>query len=394
MGAPRNIAIVGAGISGLTLALTLAKFGLRVTVLEQKAEVAEFGAGLQISSNARKCLDALGLRDAVAAASFEPRGIDLYPFASDKPLQTLSLGKAIADRFGAPYAVMHRGDLAAVLYAAAKRFANIEIVFGVEQFEITEKLGKAAISFNETGDRRRTIKPFALVGADGLRSAVRKQWLEGRDPAYSGKVAWRALVAPERLGGTLNLDRVSVLFGTRHHLVVYPLPHRNVVNLALFSQEREKDLDALNNGQPSVKAGKDERLNSVLKAVGGAWTPWVLSEVTMERWHKGAVGLIGDAAHAMLPFQAQGAAMGIEDAATLAPLLATSPNPEHAFIRYAALRQPRVKRIQHVSRNNGKIFHMPFPMSLARDAVIRAEGPEGHFKRLDWLYGYEVVASA
>lgn len=390
MGAPRNIAIVGAGISGLTLALALAKFGMRVTVIEQKSEISEFGAGLQISANARKCLNALGLDEAVAAASFEPQGIDLYPFAAAKPLQTLMLGQRIAERFGAPYAVMHRGDLAAALYAAVKRFANIEIIFGVEQFDISEKAGKVAISFDEGGNRQRTVKPFALIGADGVRSAVRKQWLEGTDPTYSGKVAWRALVAPEELDGLIDLTRVSVLFGTRHHLVIYPLPHRNVVNLALFTQERERDIAALHKGQPTLQKGKDTRLNSILSAVDADWTPWVLSEVDLERWHKGAVGLIGDAAHAMLPFQAQGAAMGIEDAAVLAPLLATAPNPEHAFIRYAALRQDRVKRIQAVSRKNGKIFHMPFPLSVARDAVIRAEGPEGHFRRLDWLYSYEV----
>lgn len=392
MGAPRTIAIVGAGISGLTLALALAKFGVRVVVIERNAEITEFGAGLQISSNARKCLDRLGLGEAVAAASFEPAGIDLYPYKSAAPLQTLTLGKPIAGRFGAPYAVMHRGDLAAVLYAAAKRFANIEIVFGVQQFELADKGGKVSLSFLEAGNRRRTVKPFALVGADGVRSAVRRQWLGGSDPAYSGKIAWRALVAPEKLDGVLDLDRVSVLFGTRHHLVVYPLPHRNIVNLALFTQEREQDLDTLQKGQPGLRRTSDARLAAILSAAGGGWTPWVLSEVVLESWHRGAVGLIGDAAHAMLPFQAQGAAMGIEDATVLAPLLASSPNPEHAFIRYAALRQERVKEVQAVSRKNGRIFHMPFPLSLARDAVIRAEGPEGHFRRLDWLYGYEANA--
>ncbi|WP_116655107.1 FAD-dependent oxidoreductase [Pelagibacterium sediminicola] len=389
MGAPRSIVIIGAGISGLTLALALAKFGVRVTVIERNAGITEFGAGLQISSNARKCLDALGLGDAVAAASFAPEGIDLYPFNAPDPLQTLMLGEKIADRFGAPYAVMHRGDLAGVLYAAAKKFANIEVLFGVERFALDERNGKTVVSFTENGHRQRTIRPFALVGADGVNSAVRRQWMGGMRPDYSGKVAWRALVSPQSLEGIVNLDRVSVLFGTRHHLVVYPLPHRQTVNLALFTQERERDLDALEKGQPSLRNTKDRRLAAILAAAGKSWTPWVLAAVEIERWHKGAVGLIGDAAHAMLPFQAQGAAMGIEDATVLAPLLATASNPEEALARYAALRQERVKRVQAVSRNNGRIFHMGFPASVARDMVIRAQGPEGHFERLDWLYGYE-----
>lgn len=392
MGAPRSIAIVGAGISGLTLALALAKFGVRVVVIERNAAITEFGAGLQISPNARKCLDTLGLSEAVASASFEPAGIDLYPYKSSGPLQTLTLGKPIAERFGAPYTVMHRGDLAAALYAAAKRFANIEIIFGVEQFELNAHGEKVSLSFLEAGNRIRTVKPFALIGADGVRSTVRRQWFDEKDPVYSGKIAWRALVAPDQLGSTIDLGRVSVLFGTRHHLVVYPLPHRNAVNLALFTQERELDLEILHKRQPSLGNATDARLKAILAAADEQWTPWVLSEVELERWHKGPVGLIGDAAHAMLPFQAQGAAMGIEDASVLAPLLVSAPNPEHAYIRHSALRLDRVKRVQAVSRKNGRIFHMPFPLSIARDAVIRAEGPEGHLRRLDWLYGYDANA--
>lgn len=389
MGAPRSIVIIGAGISGLTLALALAKFSVRVTVIERNADISEFGAGLQISPNARKGLDALGLGEAVAAASFAPEGIDLYPFNAAAPLQTLTLGERIAERFGAPYAVMHRGDLAALLHAAARKFANIEIVFGVEQFSLDETDRGAAINFKEKGKRQRTIKPFALVGADGVNSAVRKQWLGGTNPAYSGKVAWRALVSPQSLEGVVNLDRVSVLFGTRHHLVIYPLPHRGTVNLALFTQERRGDLAVLEKGQPSLRKTSDQRLAAILAAAGEGWTPWVLAEVETAHWHKGPVGLIGDAAHAMLPFQAQGAAMGIEDATALAPLLAAASSAEDALARYAALRQERVKRVQAVSRQNGRIFHMGFPLSVARDMVIRAEGPEGHFGRLDWLYGYE-----
>ena len=213
--------------------------------------------------------------------------------------------------------------------------------------------------------------------------------LGGPEARYTGKVAWRALVTPEKLAKILDLSRTSLLLGSRFHLVVYPLPHRNAVNLALFTQESETDLAVLDQRAPRVNPGGNRRLAAILEAVGEGWTPWVLSTVTTETWHKGAIGLVGDAAHAMLPFQAQGAAMAIEDAAILAPLLAASPGAEHAFTRFAALRQERVRRVQEVSRSNGKIFHMPFPLSLARNAVIGMEGPRGHFRRLDWLYGYD-----
>lgn len=388
MGTSRTIYIAGAGIAGLTLALCLAKFGISVVVLERNSGITDFGAGLQISPNARKVLDRLGLEEAIAEKSFVPEGIDIFPDGRDTPLQTLTLGSEIEQRFGAPYAVMHRADLVETLYAAARRFANIDVVFGVSDTTISTRDG-LTVTVGEPDGKTRRAHPFAFVGADGVRSATRETVLGGPKARYTGRVAWRALVAPDRLTDIVNLNRTSLLLGSRFHLVVYPLPHSNAVNLALFTQEAEKNLAVLDEHAPRIRAGRNHRLAAILDAVGDDWTPWVLSTVATKTWHRGPIGLIGDAAHAMLPFQAQGAAMAIEDAAILAPLLAASPNADHAFARFAALRAERVRRVQEVSRRNGKIFHMPFPLSLARNAVIRMEGPRGHFRRLDWLYGYD-----
>lgn len=389
MGTPRTIYISGAGIAGLTLALGLAKFGLQVVVLERNGAISEFGAGLQISPNARKVLDNLGLGDAIAEKSFVPEGIDIFPDGRAVPLQTLALGSEIADRFGAPYAVMHRADLVEILHAAARRFANIDVVFGVSDIAVQSQGGAVTVTATEPDGKMRRAQPFAFVGADGVRSQTRTDVLDGPEARYTGKVAWRALVPPDRLQGSVRLDRTSLLLASDFHMVVYPLPHRAAVNLALFTQETQRDLAVLDQRAPCVRAKGNRRLEAILGAVGDGWTPWVLSTVELDNWHKGAVGLIGDAAHAMLPFQAQGAAMAIEDAAVLAPLLAASPNAEHAFKRFFALRHQRVRRVQEVSRRNGKVFHMRFPSKLARNAVIRMEGPHGHFKRLDWLYGYD-----
>ncbi|MCD7059930.1 FAD-dependent monooxygenase [Pelagibacterium xiamenense] len=389
MGTQRTVYIAGAGIAGLTLALALAKFGTRVVVIERNAQIAEFGAGLQISPNARHALDALGLTDALSEKSFEPEGIDIYPDGRTEPLQTLTLGKIATARYGAPYVVMHRADLAEVLAAAARRFANIEIVFGVENFAVTQKDKGVAVTFTEAGSIDRKGTGFAFVGADGVNSATRTNVLGGPAAVYSGKIAWRTLVPPAALSGLLDLGRTSILMGAHHHLVVYPLPHRDAVNLALFTDARERDLDAAMLRQtPGLKAGPDRRLATILERAGETWTPWVLSTVRTPLWHEGPVGIIGDAAHAMLPFQAQGAAMGIEDAAILAPLLASSPDAGHAFTRFLALRRERVDKVQALSAANGRIFHMRWPATLARNAVIRAQGPLGHFRRLDWLYGY------
>lgn len=389
MGTQRTVYIAGAGISGLTLALALAKFGVRVIVIERNAEISAFGAGLQISPNARHPLDALGLSQALSEKSFTPEGIDIYPDGRTRPLQTLTLGKTAQDRYGAPYAVMHRADLADVLFAATKRFANIEVVFGVEDFAVTAQERAVEVRFTEAGRIARKGTGFAFVGADGVNSATRTKILGAPPAAYSGKIAWRTLVPPAALEDLVAHDRTSVLMGAKHHLVIYPLPHRDAVNLALFTEERERGLQAaMLRRTPGLKPGSDTRLAAILERAGESWTPWVLATVKTPVWHKGPVAILGDAAHAMLPFQAQGAAMGIEDAAILAPLLASSPSAGHAFGRYETLRRPRVEKVQALSAKNGRIFHMRWPATLARNAVIRAQGPHGHFARLDWLYDY------
>ncbi|HWJ87147.1 MAG TPA: FAD-dependent oxidoreductase [Pelagibacterium sp.] len=393
MGAPRTIAIAGAGIAGLTLALALAKFGVRVVVLERNPTISEVGAGLQISPNARKSLDRLGLSQAIAQKSFVPEGIDVFPDGRTSPLQTLTLGDAIATRFGAPYAVMHRADLVDILYASARRFANIDIVFSVPEFTVRPEGSGVSVELAEPDGKTRRMRAFAFVGADGVRSITRTHVLGGPQAQYSGKVAWRALVAPDAVDGAINLARTTLLLNPRFHLVVYPLPHRNAVNLALFTQESKNNLAVLDQRAPRIRAGNNHRVTQLLAAVGESWTPWVLSSVHTSPWHHGPIGLVGDAAHAMLPFQAQGAAMAIEDAAVLAPLLAAAPDANHAFTRFTALRLQRVTRVQTVSRQNGKIFHMGFPLATARNAVMRLQGPRGHFRRLDWLYGYDPAAS-
>jgi len=376
----RIVYIVGAGISGLTLALALARFGAHVVVLERNANLSEFGAGLQISPNARRILDRLGLGEALTAKSLVPTGIDIYPFGRDTPLVTMALGQTIASRFGAPYAVMHRADLAEILFKATKRFANIEVLFNTSDWMAVPNEAGVTMSYDEAGQFR-SGRAFALVGADGVHSRTRTQIIGGAPATGLGRAAWRTQLPFEALEGTIALDRVSVLFAPHYHVVCYPLPHRREVNIALFAPAKD---DA-----PHLRGRQSPRIAKVLDAASTSWTQWPLYSVEAPSWHKGPIGLIGDAAHAMVPFQAQGAAMGIEDAAILAPLLMSEPDAPSAFASYEAMRQARVSRVAKVSADNGRIFHMRWPMSAARDAVIAAHGTTGHLNRLDWLYGYD-----
>lgn len=388
--AGRSIFIAGAGIGGLTLALALAKFGAHVVVLERSAGLSAFGAGLQISPNARRVLDRLGLSDALSARSFEPAGIDVYPFARANPLVTMDLGGVMPERFGAAYSVMHRADLAEALYEACRRFANIDVLFGVDDWQVQTGNSGVAVTIQEAGAQSRTLRGAALIGADGVHSRTRTELLTGPAATYAGRIAWRGLLPMEALAGQIAPDRVSVLFGPGLHLVCYPLPHRGQVNLVLFN--RHKDEAAADRPTLAFKPSRSTRLQAIFAAAAGQWTPWPLYTVATDRWHHGPVAVLGDAAHAMEPFQAQGAAMAIEDAAVLAPLLVANANPAEAFARYQASRQARVRRVAALSRSNGRIFHLPWPLSAARDVGIRLQGRRGHLRRLQWLYGFDTDA--
>ncbi|RUT33057.1 hypothetical protein EMQ25_08000 [Arsenicitalea aurantiaca] len=392
--AGRTVYIAGAGVAGLTLALALAKFGATVVVLERAPRLQEVGAGIQISPNARRVLNQLGLERTIAQKSFVPEGIDVYPFRRRKPLTTLELGATSTGRYGVPYAVMHRADLAESLQQACRRFANVDIVFGVRDFDAVSHERGVSVTADEAGGHARAARAFAFIGADGVHSETRRRILAGPDARYTGTVAWRTTLPLDALKGVVSHERTSLLFAPGYHAVCYPLPHRARMNLVLFS--RVKADRAFTENAPRAPELpwamlRSLRFDAIMAAAEGAWGYWPISTVETDVWNEGGIGLIGDAAHAMLPFQAQGAAMAIEDAAILAPLLMTEPDAQSALARYAAARRARVARVAKVSARNGFAFHMEWPFTLGRDAVIALQGPRGHLKRLDWLYRYDTA---
>lgn len=379
----RSYIIAGAGIAGLTMALALAQSGATVVVLERHDDVQEFGAGLQISPNARHCLNQLGLSDALDRIGLEPKALDLYPQGSQTPVLSMELGDIMRQRFGAPYMVMHRADLADVLYKACRHHANIDIVFGVRHWDVVSHARGVTAAIDEANGQARTSRADAFIGADGVHSRTRTALLNGPQAVYRNRIAWRTLVPLDRIAGQIAPDRVSVFFGSGFHLVCYPLPHRGQVNLAMFMPGAAPEGDE----QPSpVRPGP--RVGTIMAAAGSRWTAWPMYTVDTRVWHAGNIGIIGDAAHAMVPFQAQGAAMGIEDATLLAPLLMGTESAEAAFSRYATLRQPRTQRVAALSAQNGQIFHLPWPLGMARDLVMQLQGPRAHLERLGWVYDY------
>lgn len=381
----RTYIIAGAGIAGMSLALALAKFGATVVVLERSPNVQEFGAGLQISPNARHGLDQLGLGEALDRASLEPDALDLYPQGSSRPVLSMELGAIMRQRFGAPYTVMHRADLAEALHKACRRFANIDMLFGVSDWDVESHARGVTVAIAESDGQSRTMRANGFIGADGVHSRTRNALLDGPAAQFRNSIAWRTLVPWDAVCTQIAPQRVSVFFGTGFHLVCYPLPHRGQVNLAMFMPGSRPEPDA----QPSP-SGPGPKVAAIMAAAAGTWTAWPMFTVETDTWHRGNVGIIGDAAHAMVPFQAQGAAMAIEDALTLAPLLSGTETAEEAFSRYAGLRQARTRKVAALSARNGRIFHMPWPLSMARDMVMRLQGPRAHLRRLDWIYSHDV----
>ncbi|NOZ32313.1 MAG: hypothetical protein GXP01_04385 [Alphaproteobacteria bacterium] len=389
----RTVYIAGAGIAGLTLALCLAKFGFTVVVLEREKAPLPFGAGLQISSNARYILNLLGLDKAVSRASFEPEALDIYPFGRPTPIQSLRFGQTALRRYGVPYATMHRADLAEVLLTAAKQHTSIALYYGVGDTEIVEHSLGISAQVQLADHTLRTVRPFAFIGADGVHSHTRTRLLNGPPARYTGLVAWRALVPRGVLENLVAPDRTSLMFGPGTHIVIYPLPAHEKFNVVMFTKVAKKHLgDAKRMGHPRLDryyVRRCELVRTLFSAIGDNWTTWPLNAVQTDTWYRGPVGLIGDAAHAMLPFQAQGAAMAIEDAALLASELHRAAKPHTAFSRYEALRRPRVERVARISARNGTIFHLPGPLCYARDRVVAGRNPVTHFSSLDWLYAYD-----
>lgn len=385
----RIICIAGAGIAGLTLALALAKKGVESVILERNETVQEFGAGLQISPNAYRALAAIGLADAISAVSFQPEGIDVLPFAGREPIVTLVLGTEIGQRFNAPYSVMHRADLATTLHDACKREPGIEILFGIEAFSIKDTDQGLTVSYKPTAGAETQLEAHAFVGADGVNSATRTKILDGPQAEYSGYVAWRTLVDIESLSGVLRPDHTSLMMGPGFHAIAYPLPHRGNFNIAVFTPEKLSVAFGIRE-EPHlpVDIAGDPRLKAIFD-VTESWRHWPLAAVRLPKWHRGSVGLIGDAAHAMLPFQAQGAAMALEDAVILAELLSVQERAENAFNMYYAQRNRRVTRVADASKRNARIFHLSGIAGKARNAFMKMQGDHFHFRQYDWLYQYD-----
>jgi len=382
----------------LTASLALAGQGFRVVILEKAERLEEAGAGLQLSPNASRVLVELGLQPRLTARAVIPDAISLMSARSGGEVARLPLGEAATLRAGAPYWVVHRADLQAALQAQVNDNPDIELRLGC-QFEDAVAHAKGLTVVQRSGMTRQEGLALALVGADGIWSTVRHHLFPEVQPQFSGLIAWRGTLDATQLPREYTSRRVQLWMGPNAHLVAYPISGARQINVVAVvpGTWNRPGWSAPGAANEIKKAFASSRWPGPARMMIGAvddWRKWALFTVPDGgEWTAGAIALLGDAAHAMLPFAAQGAGMAIEDAAVLAKCLGEGVGESAAGIpaalkRYARLRRSRVARVQRTARRNGMVYHLNGVAALARDLFIRSMGPQRMLARQDWIYDW------
>lgn len=381
------ILIAGGGIAGLASALALARSGREARLFEKAAAFETVGAGLQLGPNAVRALKYLEVWDCVAQASFAPPGIFIRDGHSGKVLQEIALGEAFERRFGEPYRVIHRADLLAGLAECARRQKRIELL---NNAEVTGFADKA--SYVEITTAAGLQRGEALLGADGIRSLIRESLGVNGALRRHGQILYRVLTAlPEPAAD--RLAAVTLWLCRGGHVVHYPVRAGTALNVVAAVNGRwDGEGWSAPTDRQEVMAhltGLHAELFHVL-AISSPWHKWAAADLApLESWSRNRTALIGDAAHAALPYLAQGAAMALEDAVTLALSIQRADTIAQAFSAYESLRKPRTRRVAQASLRLSNVYHASGPVRLARNAVLRMIDPKSFLDRMAWLYGFD-----
>lgn len=384
--------ITGGGIGGLTAALALARAGHPVRVLEQAPEFAEVGAGLQVGPNASRVLDRLGILDAVSEDAFFPDRLTLRDALTGERLTSLETGDGFRERFGYRYFVAHRADLHRTVLTACEKTGLVELLPDKEVQQIDSQHTGAVVRCSD-GSKYSTD---ALVAADGLHSPTRQMLLGDGAPTDSGYVAYRGTVPIEALaehGGLREPDGMVIWVGPGLHLVQYPVRRGELCNQVATIDTRRytEHADDLTAQLLTAFAGTchDVRTGISLMDTSRRWA--MLDRTPATGWSRGGITLVGDAAHPMLQYLAQGACQAIEDSVVLADCVEKHPgDTKAAFKAYEAQRAPRTARVQSTARKWGEILHIDGIGAELRAALL-AERATDDYGVVDWLYGFDPI---
>jgi salicylate hydroxylase len=385
-----EVAIVGAGIGGLTLAAALARRGIRCEVYEQAQRLAEVGAGVQLAPNAVRLLHRIGLEGRLRACAVRPEALEMRRWDDDRLIARTQLGEACEALFGAPYYTVHRADLQKALVGL---LADDVIHLGHRLIQVEEQSDHVVLRFADGSSRTADL----VVGADGIHSVVREALIEDR-PVFSRHSIYRGLVPGERLPDLVRQPRVRIWLGPMRHCVCYAVSSGRTISFAATTPAEDWSMESWSAaGEPAELADAYSGWNDIVaKLIRAAGTVqrWALHDrEPLPRWSSERATVLGDAAHPMLPFMAQGANQAVEDAMALAAGLSGSSSDQvsRALLHYEAVRAPRAALVQTRSRANTSALHLPDgPMQIERDAQMAA-GLD--LPRQAWLYGYDAESA-
>ena len=385
-----HLIVAGGGIGGLALALSAAAHGHRVTVLERGRTFTELGAGIQLAPNGLHALERLGVGAAVKAIAVGVEELRLFDGVTGEHVTSLPLDERYRQRFGNPYVVVHRGELYRLLLDACRTAAGVELraaspVAGYSQG------GSGATALLADGRR---VTGTLLVGADGIHSAIRAQLAGDGPPRVSGITVYRSIVPIAAVPESLRASAVTWWAGPGCHFVHYPIAGGRLLNLAASRDD----------GATEAFAGRDASAEHVLGELGALtaarpllelgrdWKSWVLVDrPPIPQWTDGRVTLLGDAAHPMLHYAAQGACQALEDAVLLGGLLHRGPD---GLREYQDRRRERTAAIQHVSRDSIRLWHPAGDAARARNAALGALSADELHDAVAWMHAGRIGASA
>lgn len=382
-----EIIIVGGGIGGLAAALSLAKIGKDVCVLEQASEIAEIGAGIQLGPNVYKMFERLEIVEEINAISSFPDGLMMRDCMTGEKVIEIPAGDQFKDRFGFPYAVIHRADLHGVLLAKCQKLENVELITDAKVVEFVEKDSVV----NVVTSHGLHVSGEALIGADGIWSSVRQHIVGDGGARVSGHVAYRAVLPVSEMPEELRWNAMCLWAGEKTHLVQYPMRGGELFNLvAVFHSDKfTQGWNDFGDKEELQRrfAGKCPEVLALLNKIE-SWRMWVLSDrEPVREWVKGRMALLGDAAHPMLQYLAQGANMAIEDAVCLSDMLVNEGGDyEKAFARYRDARYLRTTRVQMQARLYGEIYHASGAVRDFRNVELSSWTSEKFYTGMSWLY--------
>jgi salicylate hydroxylase len=384
------VLVAGGGIGGLAAALALVRQGFAVKVLEQAAQLGEIGAGIQLGPNAFSAFDALGIGEKARGRAVYTDEMVMHDALDETLVGRIPTGEAFRQRFGNPYAVIHRADVHMSLLEGVRESGLVELLTSTAVQRVEQDETGVTV-FDGAGERHRGL---ALIGADGVKSAVRRQYV-GDEARVSGHVVYRAVVDRENFPADLRWNAASIWVGPNCHLVHYPLRGGEQYNVVVTFHSREKE-------EWSVREGSREEVQSYFEGICPKarqlidlprdWKRWATADrEPIAQWNFGRVTLLGDAAHATLQYLAQGACMALEDAVTLGEALRVQDNDiGKAFVLYQRSRVARTARVVLSAREMGRIFHAKGVERLVRNDLWKGRTPERFYDAMEWLYGWNV----